>query len=196
MAIFLEGVSVVVQPCTLVIAFPTFALALVARHHAAEVVAASVIATATMMWARAAGHWTFASTGFAAVVIATLITIGFALVRRRGSRSSAIAGAIVSGSVAGWLWQPCVGEELGEILNRASADRPGTLVMMVIYTGGALLPMVVLAALPHAWPAVRPRLFGPWPERAGLAFGAIYALAVLSGQYGDLIGELSRWSSA
>lgn len=34
-----------------------------------------------------------------------------------------IALGTATGAVAGWLWQPCVGEQRAEILNRAETER-------------------------------------------------------------------------
>lgn len=149
-----------------------------------------------MMWARAAGYWTLASGGGSVIAISALVAAGFAaMVRSRDSRL-VLAGAAACGAVAGWLWQPCVGEQLADILNQAAAERPLSAVRMIVYTAGALLPAVVLAAIPHAWPPAQSRLHGPFAARLGATLGAVYAVALLSGRFDDLVGALSRWSTA
>lgn len=196
MRTLLEGVSVVVQPCTLVIALPTVALVLAAHRRAAIALAASILSTAVMMWARAAGYWTLESSGAAIIVISLLVGAGFTAVVRSRNRRFVLAGSATCGAVVGWLWQPCVGEQLADILNQAAADRPASLARMIVYTAGALLPAIVLAAAPHAWAPTQAHLHGQFAARIGAMLGAVYALALVSGGFDDLVGELSRWSTA
>lgn len=195
MRTFLEGVSVVVQPCTLVIALPTVALVLAAHRRAVTALTASILSTAVMMWARAAGYWAVESSGASVVAMSLLVGAGFTAVIRSRTPRVVLAGSATCGAVAGWLWQPCVGEQLADILNQAGADRPASLARMIVYTAGALLPAVVLAATPHGWPPAQPHLHGGVAARAGATLGAVYALALVSGRFDDLVGELSRWST-
>ena len=197
MATFLEGVEAITMACTLVIGLPTLALALAARRHAAWVVAGSVVATALMMWARAAGHWNVANDGWMVVPIAAAIAAAFVFAWRseRLPRFGGVGVGVVGGGIAGWLWQPCVGEQLAKILNDADSQPFTTAPLMVVYTAGALLPVIVLAALPHAWPTIRDHLTHRNVGLAGTGVGMIYALTVVSGQYNDLVGELFRISS-
>ncbi len=197
MATFLEGVEAITMACTLVIGLPTLFLALAARGRAAVVVAASVVATALTMWARAAGHWSVANDGWMVVPIAIAIAGAFALAWRseRLPWFGAAGVGVVAGGVAGWLWQPCVGEQLAKILNDADSEPFTTAPLMVVYTAGALLPVILLAALPYAWPAVSRHLTHRNVGLAGTGVGMIYALTVISGQYNDLVGELFRISS-
>ena len=197
MATFLEGVSAITMACTLVIGLPTLFLALAARTRAAIVVAGSVVATALMMWARAAGHWDVANDGWMVVPIALAIAAAFAFAWRseRLPWFGALGVGVVGGAIAGWLWQPCVGEQLAKILNDADAAPFSTAPLMVVYTAGALLPVILLAALPHAWPAITERLTHRTVGLVGTGVGMLYALTVISGQYNDLVGELFRISS-
>lgn len=197
MATFLEGVEAITMACTLVIGLPTLFLALAARDRAALVVAGSVVATALTMWARAAGYWTVANDGWMVVPIAGVIAFVFALAWRseRLPPSGAVGIGVAGGGVAGWLWQPCVGEQLANILNDADTEPFTTAPLMVVYTAGALLPVILLAALPHAWPAIRDHLTHRRVGLVGTGVGMLYALTVISGQYNDLVGELFRISS-
>ena len=197
MATFLEGVDAITMACTLVIGLPTLFLALAARSRAALVVAGSVVATALMMWARAADHWSLANDGWMVVPIATGIVAAFALAWRadRYPASAAVGAGVLGGAIAGWLWQPCVGEQLARILNDADSEPFTTAPLMVVYTAGALLPVMVFAALPHAWPRIGPHLTHRNVGLVGAAVGGLYALTVVSGQYNDLVGELFRISS-
>lgn len=197
MATFLEGVSAITMACTLVIGLPTLFLALAARSQATAVVAGSVVATALMMWARAAGHWNVANDGWMVVPIALAIAGAFLFAWRseRLPWFGALGVGVVGGGVAGWLWQPCVGEQLANILNDADSSPFATAPLMVVYTAGALLPVILLAALPHAWPTIKGHLTHRNVGLAGTGVGMLYALTVVSGQYNDLVGELFRISS-
>ena len=197
MATFLEGVSAITMACTLVIGLPTLFLAFAARSRAAIVVAGSVVATALMMWARAAGHWNVANDGWMVVPIALAIAGAFLFAWRseRLPWFGALGVGVVGGAVAGWLWQPCVGEQLANVLNDADSSPFTTAPMMVVYTAGALLPVILIAALPHALPTIEEHLTHRRVGLAGTAVGMLYALTVVSGQYNDLVGELFRISS-
>ncbi|MEM8707998.1 MAG: hypothetical protein AAGE98_16155 [Actinomycetota bacterium] len=197
MATFLEGVSAITMACTLVIGLPTLAIALAARGRAALVVVGSVVATALVMWARAAGHWNVANDGWMVVPIAAAIAGAFVFAWRSAHlpAAAAVGVGVVAGGIAGWLWQPCVGEQLANILNDADSSPFTTAPLMVVYTAGALLPVILLAALPHAWPTINGHLTHRNVGLAGASVGALYALTVVSGQYNDLVGELFRISS-
>lgn len=198
MATFLEGVDAITMACTLVIGLPTLFLALAARTRAALIVAGSVVATALMMWARAANHWTLANDGWMVVPIAFVIAGSFGLAWRADQlpRFGSVGVGVLAGAVAGWLWQPCVGEQLAKILNEADAEPFTTAPLMVVYTAGALLPVILLAAVPHAWPAIAHHLSHRRVGLVGAGVGMVYALTVISGQYNDLVGELFRISSS
>ena len=107
-----------------------------------------------------------------------------------------MGAGVVGGAIAGWMWEPCVGAELADVINRASTDGPSTLALMVVYASGALLPALMLAALPAAVPRVRPVVDHAAVRGVGLLFGAGYALTVAIGRYDDVVGELVRRSTA
>ena len=198
MAAFLEGVEAITMACTLVIGLPTLFLALAARARAALVVVGSVTATALVMWARAADHWTLADDGWMVVPIALIIAVAFGAAWRSEQLPpvAAVGIGVAGGGVAGWLWQPCVGEQLATILNDADSQPFSTAPLMVVYTAGALLPVILLAALPHAWPRISEHLTHRNVGLVGTGVGMLYALTVVSGRYNDLVGELFRISSS
>ena len=197
MTTFLEGVGVIGQACTLVIGVPTFFLALTGRRLAPWVVGGAIAATALVMWAKAATWWTLDNDGWMVVPIALAIAAAFIAAAFGGERRAVgVAAGVAGGIIAGWMWQPCVGTELGDILNHAADEKLSTAFRMVVYTAGALLPVVLLAALPNAWPAARRVVEHQRARVIGLGFAVVYVVTVLSSRYDDLIGELSRLSSA
>lgn len=197
MALFLEGVEAISQPCSLVVLLPALALVLVGRAGRATIALSYLCAASLLMWAKAAGHWSVSPRGTIVVVIALGIAATFGGALRPTAESAWFTGAgMMGGAIAGWMWQPCVGAEFGAVLNDASGGRPLTLLSMVVYVAGVLLPALMVAALPTAVPPVRRSLDHGVTRVAGLVFGAAYALTVAVGRYDDLVGELFRRSSA
>ena len=194
MSTFLEGVGAIGVACTLVMLVPAVALVLVARQARLTVALFYVMGAALLTWARAAGHWDVELTG-AAVPVAAVLAAGVFVIAylAKGPLSlSATEAGAVAGALAGWLWQPCVGPKLGEILNNTGTEAARTLGLMLVYMVGALLPALLLAVLPHALPATK-RFLDRLPVAAvGGAVGAAYAITLATGRYDDLVGELYR----
>ena len=192
-----EGIRVITWACTLTALVPGLALVLVARRARLTVALYYTAGAALLAWAQAAGHWWVAARG-AAVVIAGIVAAGtyVAAWRAPGHSSPLATGAgLVGGALAGWLWRPCVGDRLGDILNEASTAGPRTLALMAVYMVGVLLPLLLIAIAAYAVPGVG-RLLDRLPFAiAGAAVGAAYAVALAIGQYDDLIGELYRISA-
>ena len=197
MASFLEGVESILLACSLVILIPTLLLVLVAKAGRAWLVGGAIVGTSSMMWARAGRIWEFESNGSFRWVISGLILATFVGAFRADDSTPSLRFGlgIVAGLVAGWLWQPCVGEHLAEILNRAETDRVESLVKMHAYVAGIFLPAILTAALPQAAPAAARVLNHDAIRRTSLAIVGIYAAAVAVGWYDDLVGELFRISS-
>ncbi len=191
---FLEGVDAIGVACTLVMLVPAVALVLVARKARLTVALLYVVGAALLTWARAAGHWNVELSG-AAVPVAAVLAAGVFVIAylAKGPLSLSATGAgAAAGALAGWLWRPCVGPKLGEILDNTDTDAARTLGLMLVYMAGALLPALLLAVLPHAVPATK-RFLDRLPVAAvGGAVGAAYAVTLATGRYDDLVGELYR----
>ena len=192
-----EGISVITWACTLTVLVPGLALVLVARKARLTVALYYIAGAAFLAWAQAAGHWWVSARG-AVVVIAGFVAAAtyVAAWRAPGHSSPYGTGAgVVGGALSGWLWRPCVGERLGDILNDAATDGPRTLGLLAVYMAGVLLPLLLIAVAPYAVPAVG-RLADRQPVAiAGALVGAAYAVALAIGKYDDLIGELYRFSA-
>ena len=191
---FLEGVDAIGVACTLVMLVPAVALVLVARKARLTVALLYVVGAALLTWARAAGHWNVELSG-AAVPVAAVLAAGVFVIAylAKGPLSLSATGAgAAAGALAGWLWRPCVGPKLGEILDNTDTEAARTLGLMLVYMAGALLPALLLAVLPHAVPATK-RFLDRLPVAAvGGAVGAAYAITLATGRYDDLVGELYR----
>ena len=194
MSTFLEGVGSIGVACTLATLVPGMALVLVARKARLTVALFYALGATLLTWARAAGHWDVELSGAAVFVAAALAAGAFVLAYRakRAVSLSATGSGAVAGALAGWLWRPCVGPKLGEILNNADTEGARTLGLMLVYMAGALLPALLLAVLPHAVPSAK-RFLDRLPLVVlGGAVGAAYAITLAAGRYDDLIGELYR----
>ena len=194
MSTFLEGVGSIGVACTLATLVPGMALVLVARKARLTVALFYLLGATLLTWARAAGHWDVELSGAAVFVAAALAAGAFVLAYRakRAVSLSATGSGAVAGVLAGWLWRPCVGPKLGEILNNADTEGARTLGLMLVYMLGALLPALLLAVLPHAVPSTK-RFLDRLPLVVlGGAVGAAYAITLAAGRYDDLIGELYR----
>ncbi len=192
-----EGIGVITWACTLTALVPGLALVLVARRARLTVALYYAAGAAFLAWAQAAGHWWVSARGAAVVIAGIVAACTYAAAWRAPGHSSPLAtgAGLVGGALAGWLWRPCVGALLGDILNDASTAGPRTLGLMFIYMVGVLLPLLLIAIAPHAVPAVG-RVLDRLPFAiAGATVGAAYAVALAIGQYDDLIGELYRISA-
>ena len=190
MPTFLEGVGSISIACTLAMLVPGVALVLVARKARLTVALFYLLGATLLTWARAAGHWQVELSGAAVFVAAAAFVLAYRA--KRPASLSATGAGVLAGALAGWLWRPCVGPRLGDILNSADTAAARTLGMMLVYMAGALLPAVLLALLPHALPGSKPFLDRLSVAAAGGAVGAAYAVTLAAGRYDDLIGELYR----
>ena len=138
MATFLEGVGSIGVACTLAALVPGVALVLVARKARLTVALFYLLGATLLTWARAAGHWNVELSGAAVFVAAALAAGAFVLAHRatRAVSLSATGSGVVAGALAGWLWRPCVGPKLGEILNNTDTDGARTIGLMLVYMAG------------------------------------------------------------
>lgn len=197
MATLLEGVESITLWCSMVVLLPTVVLVLVAPAGRVWLVGAAISATSTMMWARAGRLWEFETDGAVRVLVGGAVVATFVLAFRRDRPAVPMSVALgaVSGAIAGWLWQPCVGEHLAEVLNRAETDRATSLIGMHAYVIGLSIPAILLAALPHAWPRANAVLAHRAVRSAGLVAALVYGATVTVGWYDDVVSELFRLSS-
>lgn len=200
MSTFLEGVESITLLCSLVVLVPGLVLALTGARGRGWLVAGFVAGTATMMWARAGGLWTLDADGPARWWIAGAIVLVYGLVLSAPPvlRVAPAVGAVVggaAGAVAGWLWQPCVGENLADALNRAESDRVAGLLGLHAYVLGLSIPLLVVAALPHAWPATSRALHHRAVRTGAAVVAGGYGLTVAVGRYDDITEALFRFSS-
>ena len=89
-------------------------------------------------------------------------------------------------------WRPCVGEELGTILNGAQHGIGEQLVPMAAYMLGALTPVAMVVAIryaldpPDRW--LRPVTW------VAASVGIVVAASLAAGQHDEVVVTLTRWT--
>jgi len=181
--LIVEGFGSLRFGCTLALLVPGVGVALAVARHA-PIAALTFVASAGLVgWARFADLW------FAPPEAAGLIVAGGAVAVSPLARGRVLAavGAAVAGVIAGWLWVPCVGEHLSQPLNDAAEDPLGNLVPILVFVVGTGIPLLALAALPVAWPAVQSLRDHPATRWLGVALGGLVGLSIATGWYGEFI---------
>ena len=198
METLVEGIDASAQPCTLAMVLPVVAVVLAAGRRALVGWVGFVLGCSVIFWARAAGHWELSRSGVMQWVVAALAVAAFGAVslRRRGELDLTFGGAVVAGGLAGWLWRPCVGERLGDILNNASDDSVRTLALTSVYVTGVTIVALGAALVPRVWPRVVGLVERRGVRMIGVYFAVAYATLIAAGRYDDLVAELLQRSSA
>lgn len=199
---FAEAVRATIQPCTFLLIVPTLA-AVVAAGARWQALVAATIAGVTGGWVLADnrvlldGAWLRVS---AVVSIGLLVVLVLAtgpwsppvIDRHLGGAwaRAAVAGALTFAATM-W-WRPCVGEELGVILNGAQDGLAGELLPMAAYMLGALVPVAVVVAVRYAAePSQRLVVATGWMFAA---IGVVVAGSLAAGQHDDVVVTLTRWT--
>ena len=107
-----EGIAQSLLPCSWVVVLPAVALSVSTKR----IRVMGVFTIAVML-----GSWIAVSGWFAPPVwVAGVALLAGAVIWWRSGSTVVQAGAVGVG--AAWAWQPCVGEELGQVLNTAQHD--------------------------------------------------------------------------
>jgi cytochrome c biogenesis protein CcdA len=124
--------------------------------------------------------------GWSTLAPAALIGAGVTLAYLRRSA----AGGVLTGLGSAWIWRPCVGAELGRILELGSTRPFSALAGTALFVAGvSLAPIAAVLAARATGRGTSPR----W-ARTGLGVGALVSIATAAGLIGDLLGTLARWS--
>ena len=181
--LIVEGFGSLRFGCTLALLVPGIGVALAVGRHAPLAAAAFITSAGFVGWARFADLW------FAPPETVGLIAAGAAVAASPFTRGAAmtVVGAVTAGLVAGWLWVPCVGEHLSQPLNDAAEDPIGNLAPIFVFVIGTGIPLIVLAALPAAWPAVAKLRDHRAARGVGIALGVLVGLSIATGWYSEFI---------
>ena len=90
---------------------------------------------------------------------------------------------------------PCVGRELGDVLNAARSEPWGELAPTTVYMIGLFLPLIVFVALDVAFPQVGEVIELTWIRMIGLTIVLAVGVLVAITLFDNLAGELAGRSS-
>lgn len=187
--IFVEGMGDILLPCAAAIVVPGLLVAVAGRQYgrgSAVVFAASV---GVGLWMRASGLFTSSPQPL-------LVGLGFLVAAAaflRGHRSTALIGSVITGAMAAWMWQPCVGIHLGEALTTATRDAAGAFVPLMAYALGLCWVVVGLALLARLRP-FRRVLLGRGALNVSAASLGVLAVLAAAGWYEELVARLLQSS--
>jgi len=198
---FAEAVRATAQPCTFLLIVPTLAAVLAAGARWQALVGA--------VFGGVLGGWLLADNRIVldgawlrlsgVVAIAAFVVLASPTARRvvpgagRLDRPEAQAGVVAALTLLATMWwRPCVGAELGVILNGAQDGLAGELLPMAAYMVGALVPVAIVVALRYV---VEPS------DRVSSAVGWVFAIvgvvvagSLVAGQHDDVVVTLTRWT--
>ena len=192
-AAFVEAINDLTLPCSLTLLIPGVAASLAARARAVAVALSAFGGMAAIGWLRVTDQIPANLTVWVAAGVGFLVLISFgALYSPRTRTAQRVTAGAVIGAAAAAIWTPCVGEELGVILNTGPDDPLGVLLPFIAFVAGINL---VALAIALARVALEP------PARVskvlsitGTAAGVAVALLLGSGLYSDVVARLVIWS--
>ena len=200
-AAFAESLRATLQPCTFLLIAPVAAVVVAARCSWQALVAVCVAAVVGG-WVLVDNSWILEglSLRLAALLVVTLLAITAIPQLANRVRVAALVAtpwwqtaitAIITLIATMW-WRPCVGAELGAILNGADDGIAGQLVPMAAYMLGAMVPVAILVAARYA---INPnQLVLQRASAMAAVLGSIVALALVVGQHGRVVETLTRWT--
>lgn len=194
MALFAEGIESLKLACSLVLLMPAVGIILLGRRRV-WLVPTWIATVSVVAWLRFTGQWDPFPSGIGYIAAGVALVALAAFAWKRNQLGPDVAATAVAGFVAGWSWVPCVGRELGEILNNARDEPWSELGPTIIYMSGLFVPLILIAALGVAVPK-----FGEWADQRALRMAGIVVVALIGGLtavtlFDDLAGELRRYSS-
>ena len=194
---FAEALRATVQPCTFLLIVPTLAVSIALRNRWS--------ALGAIVGAAIVGGWLLAANWFvvdgiwvrvAAVIVATALVVTMPQVHERapvfGTEGAGVAVAGTVTFVATLWWRPCVGAELGTILNGAQDGLAAELLPMAFYMLGTTVPVAIVVFAQHAIaPPERVARLASWAAVVG---GLVIAASLIAGQHDDVVVVLTRWT--
>lgn len=205
--LLLEGLESAWFPCSLILLLPGAAVVLASGERPVAALSGFGVAGLAAAWARFAdrgGDW---PDGVSAVaLIAGAVVLLATVIRRSGVAESsrnrpggppragaALGGALVGMAAAG-LWEPCVGEEFGSLLNELPGRGVDGPILLLAYLAGVLAPLVAVGALVELVPArVLDRARPVFAVLGGVVL-ATMAVATAAGFHDEVATRLIRWS--
>ncbi len=199
MGALVEGIESITLVCSIVLFLPALGALLLGRRPG--LLTATWIMTGWLMAiARFALVWTEPATG-ARHSLTGLLLVGLAWAAWQDGSTYNVRVAIdialvaMTSALVTWTWVPCVGSELGNIINGARTDPWPQVLPTLLFMTGLFLPMIAIAAATNAWPKLADIIDRWYVRRAGIALIALVGALVAVTLYDDVAAELARRSS-
>jgi cytochrome c biogenesis protein CcdA len=194
-----EALRATTQPCTLLLIAPALLAVVATRGRWGPLGGVLVGAVA--------GGWLFIAnvvalsevqlrvSGVIAAAAVVVLLVADEVAWSGWARKDAVRSLLAGGlAFLGTLWwQPCVGDELGRILNGAARNGlAGELLDMAAYMLGAMTPVVVVALTIRAVdPGLRATV---WIGTAAAFVAVMLGGALALGRHDELVATLTAWS--
>ena len=191
MSLVVEALRSALLPCSYsILLMALVLLGLRKRGERAEVLGLFYLATVLLAWLPLAGVNLMLDhrLGGAAVLGA-----GLALTASR-FRAGA-GGAALVGAFAGATWLPCVGPQLGSVLTRGLVEPSTAVLPLALYLAGVMVPSALIYLLAAKDTGFRSFLARRRVRIGFQAAAALLPVAVVTGGYDRLVGELARLSN-
>ncbi|MCP3989076.1 MAG: hypothetical protein GY724_08375 [Actinomycetia bacterium] len=191
--LLLEGLSSAWLPCSLMLLVPGVAAALAAGEELVPSLIGFMVAATLLSWLRFAdrgGNWPI---GVAALALVAATALYFIPVFVSTGTMATVAG-ILAGGAAAEMWEPCVGPELGRLLNELPSQGWGGLGSATVFLVGVLAPIIGLGIglrLAPLW--IMESIQGTLAVIGG-AMLAVMGLAAAAGFHDEVISKLFQWS--
>lgn len=189
-----EGVESIGLACSLVLLVPALGAALLGVRRVALIVT-WIVATIVVAWMRFVGWWDLAAEGLAHMTTGVVALVIIVAAWRLERLELDLGATILVAAISAWTWVPCVGPELGEILNSARVQPWKQFLGTAAFLVGLYLPLVIVGALMVVAPEIARRIDTPSTRRLGLTVFATIGGLVAVTLFDDLAGELARRSS-
>lgn len=191
----IEGIESLRLPCSWVLLIPGIAVVLFGRRRTPLVVAVFAMTAMLVAWLRFAGWWFATPHGVTQMALGVLIVAGAGLAWQKdtGIYDGLVAG--IAGIAAAWTWIPCVGPELGEILNGSRTDPFQHIGGTVAFLLGQFLPFVLIAAIGVLLPTFSKRLEHRAVVTTGAILLALVGMLFVTTLFDDIASELARRST-
>lgn len=178
---FLEGVGQSLLPCSWILLVPAIGIGL--RRPSLRVVAAMVLSSIAFAWLAVGGWWVLPLP-----VSGALIGAGAVMwwIRDLDIWSSSLIGAGAASA-----WQPCVGPELGAVLNQAQTDPFAALPGLAAFLLGVLMVGLLIGWAGGRF--VQGQALTVTTRVVAVAMGGL-GLTMVVGWYPTVASALASWS--
>lgn len=194
-ASLIEGVDSLRLPCSWVLLIPGIAVIVFGRRRTPLVVATFAGVAMLIAWLRFAGWWFATPSGAIQIAVGAAIIVAAGVAWRRDTGLYDAIAAGVAGIAAAWTWIPCVGPELGEIINGSRSAPFQHIGGTAAFLAGQFVPFVLVAAIGVAFPRVQERLDNRGTIGLGTLLLVVVGLLFVTTLFDDIASELARRST-